>query len=161
MIGIPTCEEVTGLLTDLEEGALGPLAWTGVRVHLGLCPPCRAFLASLRRTPLLLRSLLEEEPGPGAAAERALSGALGALRQGHLPRGPQLHPDAADWAALGPQGDPLAALLLRVHLGWCGTCRTQCPAVADAALDAGGGPLPEALRALLTDFAPHPKGSAP
>jgi hypothetical protein len=149
MIGIPTCEEVTDLLTDLDEGALGPLAWTGVRVHLGLCPPCRAFLASLRRTPLLLRSLLGEEPGPEAAAERALSGALGALRQGHLPQGPQLHPDATDWAALGPQGDPLAALLLRVHLGWCGACRAQRPAEADAALDPGGGPLPEALRALL------------
>ncbi len=147
MMGIPTCEQVTALLTDLDEGALGPLAWTGVRVHLGLCPPCRAFLHSLRRTPALLRSLLLEEASPAPAAEQALAGALGALRQGRLPQGPQLHPEAADWSALGPEGDPLRALLLRVHLGWCGTCRAQRP--ADAALEPGGGPLPESLRALL------------
>lgn len=147
MMGIPTCEQVTALLTDLDEGALGPLAWTGVRVHLGLCPPCRAFLASLRRTPSLLRGLLSEDLDVVPAAEQALAGALGTLRQGRLPRGPQLHPEAGEWSALGPDGDPLTALLLRVHLGWCGACRAQHP--SDAALEPGGGPLPASLRALL------------
>ena len=149
MIGIPTCARVTDLLTDLDEGALGPLAWAGVRLHLGLCPPCRAFLRSLRRTPALLRGLLQEDPAGTAtsAAERALAGALGTLRQGSLPQGPRLHPDAADWAALGPEGDPFAALLLRLHLGWCGACRAHHG--SDAALEADGGPLPRSLLALL------------
>lgn len=145
MMGLPSCAQVTDLLTDLDEGALGPLAWTGVRVHLGLCPPCRAFLRSLRRTPALVRDLLGEAPAP--AAERALAGALGALRQGSLPQGPRLHPGPADWAALGPDGDPFAALLLRLHLGWCGGCRAHHG--SDAALEADGGPLPHSLLALL------------
>jgi len=147
MMGIPTCEQVTALLTDLEEGALGPLAWTGVRVHLGLCPPCRAFLVSLRRTPILLRNLLQEEADPDPIAERALAGAMGVLRQGRLPQGPSLHPAAGDWSALGPDGDPLHALLLRAHLGWCGACRAHRP--SEAALEPGGSPLPESLRAVL------------
>ena len=147
MMGIPTCEQVAALLTDLDEGALGPLAWTGVRIHLSLCPPCRAFLDSLRHTPALLRGLLREEPGPAPAAERALSSALNALRRGSLPQGPQLHPEAADWSALGSEGNPIAALLLRVHLGGCGACRSQHP--SDLALEPGGGPLPTSLRVLL------------
>lgn len=148
MIGIPTCARVTDLLTDLDEGALGPLAWTGVRIHLGLCPPCRAFLRSLRHTPALLRALLGDSAGtPAPAAERALAGALGALRQGSLPQGPRLHPDTGDWAALGPEGDPFSALLLRLHLGWCGACRAHHG--ADGALEADGDPLPRSLLALL------------
>ena len=150
MIGIPTCARVTDLLTDLDEGALGPMAWTGVRIHLGLCPPCRAFLRSLRRTPALLRGLLQEDPAgaPGSAAERALAGVLGALRQGSLPQGPRLHPGPADWAALGPEGDPFTALLLRVHLGHCEPCRARRP---DAAI-----PAPSARgRGALDPLRPH------
>lgn len=147
MMGLPTCAEVTGLLTDLDEGALGPLLWTGVRVHLGLCPPCRAFLRSLRRTPSLVRALFQEEAAPGSSAERALTGALGLLRQGGLPQGPRLHPEHDDWAALGTDGDPFAALLLRLHLGWCGACRARHG--SDAALETDGGPVPASLRALL------------
>lgn len=149
MIGIPTCAQVTDLLTDLDEGALGPLAWTGVQIHLGLCPPCRAFLRSLRSTPALLRGLLLEEGdrSPAPPAERALAGALDALRRGSLPQGPRLHPEPGDWTALGPGGDPFASLLLRLHLGWCGVCRTHHG--SDQALDADGGPLPRSLLALL------------
>lgn len=147
MRGIPTCEQVTALLTDFDEGGLGPLAWAGVRVHLGLCPPCRAFLHSLRRTPGVLRELFQEPAGTPDAADRALSGALGLIRQGRLPEGPSLHPHPGAWAALGAHGDPLEALLLRLHLGWCGACRAQRG--ADDALEAGGGPVPASLRALL------------
>lgn len=147
MMGIPTCAEVTGLLTDLDEGALGPLAWAGVRVHLGLCPPCRAFLDSIRRTPAILRHLLREDPDPSPAAARALAGALDTLRRGGLPEGPALHPADRDWAALDRDGDPFGALLLRLHLGWCGACRARHG--SEGALEADGEPLPRGLLALL------------
>lgn len=143
---MPTCEEVIGLLTDYEEGALGPLDWLGLKVHLTLCPPCQGFLATFERTPALLRRIAAEEEAaaPEArAAEQALAGALAALREGRQPRGPQLHPEATAWTALQPGGDPLLALLLRVHLGHCGPCRAAQG--EDQALTPSGHPL-DALR---------------
>ena len=123
---IPNCERVTGLLTDYEEGALGPLDWLGIKLHLALCPPCQTFLDAFERTPALLRQAWGEEFFPGAeqaSAEQALAGALAALREGRLPCGPQHHPEPGAWGALAPGGDHLLALLLRVHLGHCGPCR--------------------------------------
>lgn len=134
---MPTCAEVTALLTDYEERALGPLDWLGLKLHLGLCPPCRSFLDSFHRTAPLLRALWGEAPDP--AAERALGGALAALREGRAPRGPVHHPDLDAWRALEAGGDPLTALLLRVHLGQCGACREQRG--ADQALEPGDDPL--------------------
>jgi len=118
---LPTCERVTSLLTAYEEGALGPLDWLGVKLHLALCPPCQAFQGTFDRTPALLRQAWDEAPTPGA--EQALASALAALREGRIPRGPQHHPDLALWSALAPGGDPLLAILLRVHLGSCAPCR--------------------------------------
>jgi putative transcriptional regulator len=40
-----------------------------------------------------------------------------------VPQGPQHHPEPDLWAALQPGGDPLLAILLRIHLGHCPTCR--------------------------------------
>lgn len=122
---LPTCAQTVALLTDYEEGGLGPLDWLGLKLHLGLCPPCRAFLETLRRTPSLLQTLCAgtDQP-PEAPAERALDGALAALRTGRQPSGPQHHPEEEAWRALEPGGDPLTAILLRVHLGRCRDCRT-------------------------------------
>lgn len=122
---MPTCAEAVALLTDYEEGGLRPLEWFGLKLHLGLCPPCRAFLASLRRTPSLVQHLCAGEPAAAEPAERALSGVLAALRAGRPLRGPQHHPGEEAWDALGPGGDPLAALLLRIHLGQCAPCRER------------------------------------
>lgn len=122
---MPTCERVVGLLTAYEDGALGPLDWFGLRLHLALCPPCQTFLDAFERTPALLRRAWDAEPpaaGP-TPAERALAGALAALREGRVPKGPQHHPEPEAWAALGPGGNPLQSLLLRVHLGHCEACR--------------------------------------
>ncbi len=118
---IPTCERVVDLLTDYEDRALGPLDWLGVRLHLALCPPCRIFLEAFERTPALLRRALDDAAAP--AAEHALAAALTALREGRVPRGPQHHPEPEAWAALDPGGDPLRAILLRLHLGHCESCR--------------------------------------
>jgi len=138
---VPTCERVTSLLTAYEEGALGPWDWLGMKLHLALCPPCQTFLAAFDRTPALLRRAWDDEPTP--VAEHALSGALAALREGRLPRGPQHHPESEAWAALEPGGDPLLAILLRVHLGQCETCRTTHG--SDLAISTAEDPL-ESLR---------------
>jgi putative transcriptional regulator len=121
---IPTCEHVISLLTDYEDRALGPLDWLGVRLHLALCPPCQTVLEAFERTPVLLRRALDEA-GATSAAESALAGALAALREGRVPRGPQHHPEPEAWAALDPGGDPLRAVLLRLHLGHCEACRNS------------------------------------
>lgn len=118
---IPTCERVTELLTAYEEGALGPWDWLGMKLHLVLCPPCQTFLASFEQTPALLRRAWDDTPTP--LAEHALTGALAALREGRVPQGPQHHPEPEMWSALDPGGDPLLAILLRLHLGHCDTCR--------------------------------------
>ena len=118
---VPTCERVTSLLTAYEEGALGPWDWLGMKLHLALCPPCQVFLDTFGRTPALLRQAWDDQPSP--EAEQALSGALAALREGRVPRGPQHHPEPEAWAALENGGDSLFSLLLRVHLGHCETCR--------------------------------------
>jgi putative transcriptional regulator len=122
---IPTCERVVGLLTAYEDGALGPLDWLGLKLHLALCPPCQTFLDTFERTPGLLRRVWDAEPssaGP-TPAEQALTGALAALREGRVPKGPQHHPEPEAWGALDPGGDPLRAILLRIHLGHCEACR--------------------------------------
>lgn len=143
---MPTCERVTELLTAYEEGALGPFEWLGLKLHLLLCPPCQTFLGTFERTPGLLRQVLNEERGPApgwAPAEQALAAALAALREGRVPQGPQHHPEPEAWTALGPAGDPLLSLLLRVHLGHCEACRaTHGP---EAAIPPVADPL-EALR---------------
>ena len=118
---IPTCERVTSLLTAYEDGALGPIDWLGMKLHLALCPPCQTFLDTLDRTSALVRQAWDSEPTP--VAEHALSGALAALREGRAPKGPQHHPEPEAWSALSPGGDPLLAILLRLHLGCCEACR--------------------------------------
>jgi putative transcriptional regulator len=138
---IPSCERVTALLTDYEEGALGPLDWLGMKLHLALCPPCQTFLDTFDRVPALLRQAWDEEPTP--VAEHALSGALAALREGRIPCGPQHHPEPEAWSALEAGGDPLPALLLRIHLGHCAACRKSQGAAS--AISPTDEPL-EALR---------------
>ena len=139
---VPTCERVTALLTDYEEGSLGPLDWLGLKVHLAICPPCRTFLEAFARTPALVARAWD-----GAQedrAEGALAGALAALREGRIPKGPLHHPEPAAWRALEEGGDAFTALLLRIHLGHCSTCR-ETQGGEQAITPAAGDPV-EALR---------------
>jgi len=140
---MPTCERVTALLTDYQEGVLGPLDWLGMRLHLALCPPCQRFLAAFEGTPALLRQVWEDAPSP--LAEQALSGVLEVLRQGRVLSGPQCHPQPEAWAALESGGDPTLALLLRVHLGQCEGCRES----------RGGGQAIHLGRDPLESLRPH------
>lgn len=54
---MPTCRQVTELVTDYVEGRLS--AWDRVRfqVHLGLCRGCRAYVRQMRLTARSLGAL--------------------------------------------------------------------------------------------------------
>jgi len=49
-----TCREVIARLGDYVEAALGRLTRARVTLHLWLCPECRAYLATYRRTIALI-----------------------------------------------------------------------------------------------------------
>lgn len=79
-----TCHQVTDRLTDYDEGALPRLFRWRMATHLSLCPGCRAFLASLRRIPGLVKAALAEEPETPPEARTALAGALARLGRPRL-----------------------------------------------------------------------------
>ena len=77
---IPTCRDMSELVTDYLEHALPPGAWVGARWHLVLCPACRRYYDQMRRTIRLLRG--HGPPPPETAAE---SGMLARLRDAGPP----------------------------------------------------------------------------
>jgi anti-sigma factor ChrR (cupin superfamily) len=81
-----TCEEVTALLSDYEEGILPLGQLLKVKVHLYNCPACRALLATLRAMPALLGRALTVEDGFEAKAQAALQAALARLTEPRAPR---------------------------------------------------------------------------
>ncbi|HJW34344.1 MAG TPA: zf-HC2 domain-containing protein [Holophagaceae bacterium] len=115
-----TCRDVTGLLTELDEGALGLGLRLRLRTHLAMCPPCRAFLASLKALPGLVSRLAAAEPDEPAGLEDLLQGALGRI-QAREGRQPSFHPAEPLWAQA--EQDPTLGLLLGAHLGRCDACR--------------------------------------
>ena len=87
---LPTCRELSLLMTDYLEGQLPFPKSLGIRLHLGLCPPCQAFVDSLRALPSLFRRALGQVEAPSLeAAQAALEGALALTGQ---PREPRLGP---------------------------------------------------------------------
>jgi putative transcriptional regulator len=136
---LPTCAEVTALLSDYEDGALRPLDWLGVKVHLSLCPPCRTFLQSLRAALAVLQEAWPDQPTP--PAEQALAGALARLRDGRLPQGPRHHPGPEDWIVRQSDRTPFLPLLLRAHLAHCDACRETQGEILDPDLDLASDPL--------------------
>lgn len=73
---MPTCRDMSELVTDYLERALPVRTWAGVRCHLLVCRTCRTYFAQMRATVgLLVR--LPRRPPP-AAVEVALLARLGA-----------------------------------------------------------------------------------
>lgn len=103
-----TCDKVTDLLTDFQEGSLPPLQALRVRVHLSLCRGCQAFLASLRTLPRYLGGLPEADSD---TLQRILARAKACLGKPHVPAIPG--PLAAELAA---GGNDLLRLQALTHL---------------------------------------------
>jgi putative transcriptional regulator len=118
MMFLPRCRELSALMTDYLEGQL-PLskAW-GIRLHLGLCPPCQAFADSLRALPgLFRRTLAQDEASPLEAAHAALEGALARVGQPREPRlGPCCElPESVQSALRSGQADGPLRIMAEVH----------------------------------------------
>ena len=79
---MPTCRDMSELVTDYLERALPARTWLGVRWHLVLCGACRAYFAQMRETVGLLGRLPRQAPPPGAE-DKILAG---------LPPGPGKSP---------------------------------------------------------------------
>ena len=69
MIRIPTCRDMSELVTDYMEHSLPPRAWLGARWHLVLCPACRRYYDQMRQTIRLLAKHPLPPPALGAEAE--------------------------------------------------------------------------------------------
>jgi hypothetical protein len=70
MLGIPTCRDMSELVTDYLEHALPVRIWMGARWHLVLCPACQRYYDQMRQTIRLLAS--GPLPPPGEAEEAGL-----------------------------------------------------------------------------------------
>lgn len=69
MLGIPTCRDMSELVTDYLEHALPVRMWIGVRGHLVLCPACRRYYDQVRQTIRLLSSRTLPPPAPTAESD--------------------------------------------------------------------------------------------
>ena len=55
--GSAVCSEIFARLSEYLDGELDPELCSGLEGHMDDCPPCQAFLESLRRTVELTRRL--------------------------------------------------------------------------------------------------------
>lgn len=59
-----TCRELTELVTDYLEDRLSFMDRLRFRLHVGMCPPCRAYLGQIKQTIRTLGRLPVEEIPP-------------------------------------------------------------------------------------------------
>ena len=57
----PDCHEIRGFSSEYIDGELDHASEERVEKHLAWCPPCTAFLATLRTTVSMLRSMPKRE----------------------------------------------------------------------------------------------------
>ena len=55
-----SCEELVELATEYLEGALEPRERLRLERHLSICPPCRGFMAQMRKTAVVAGSAAPE-----------------------------------------------------------------------------------------------------
>ena len=70
-----TCETETLLITGYLTSQLSPRTLIAFESHLKLCPDCRAFLQTYRKTVELTRAFLELEPAKNRRRKLALRAA--------------------------------------------------------------------------------------
>ena len=59
-----TCADIVGLITDYTEGRLSTDERRRFEEHISICPPCRSYLAQMRKTVELVGELREEDLPP-------------------------------------------------------------------------------------------------
>jgi predicted anti-sigma-YlaC factor YlaD len=69
MLRIPTCRDMSELVTDYLERALPLRSWAAARWHLVLCPACRAYYQQMRQTIRLLSARTPPRPAPETEAQ--------------------------------------------------------------------------------------------
>ena len=64
MSRLPTCREITRVLSDYLDGALFPDQVELFERHMALCPVCVAYLESFKGTARLAQAALKEDEVP-------------------------------------------------------------------------------------------------
>jgi len=75
---VPTCRDVSELVTDYLERSLSWPQWVGVRWHLAQCDACRRYLTQMRETIRLLATNVL--PPPTAETETRVIDAVRGTR---------------------------------------------------------------------------------
>ena len=57
-----TCRQLIDFIADYVDGALDEVSREDFERHLGVCPSCRAYLASYRETMSLTKIAITDEP---------------------------------------------------------------------------------------------------
>lgn len=132
MMRFITCERAVSLLSDYLDGELRSGQVLLLRLHLPLCPGCRAVLATMRALPALAAQAGAEAP---EAARAALEGALARIREGGPRRRPWPATPVPEEARdlLGAGADLPLSILAAAHQALAG----------DPALAAGPYHLPK------------------
>lgn len=68
---MPTCREITELVTDYLEGRMGFTDRVRFRMHVGMCMHCHAYLRQMKATIAVL-GRLPDEPLPDAIRDELL-----------------------------------------------------------------------------------------
>ena len=79
---MPECGEIRMNASDFVDGDLEKRQIERMRVHLGGCEACRAFVDTLVETIRLLRTMKREEPAP-ASLKDAIRGRIAEERRLH------------------------------------------------------------------------------
>ncbi|HWP65128.1 MAG TPA: zf-HC2 domain-containing protein [Candidatus Limnocylindria bacterium] len=69
---MPTCKELTDVVTDYLEGRMSVMRRVSFRLHLGMCDRCRAYLRQMKMTIETL-GRLPDEPVPAEVREALLT----------------------------------------------------------------------------------------
>ena len=64
-----TCQELVELVTEYFENTLPPADRARFEAHIGICPPCRNYLAQMEQTIHLSGQLTEEAIAPDVQQE--------------------------------------------------------------------------------------------
>jgi hypothetical protein len=77
-----SCRDATNLVTEESEGALAGRGRFMYRLHMTICPYCKAFRRQLEETIAVAKEIPRENVAPGAEVEERLAEAFRARRRG-------------------------------------------------------------------------------